>query len=180
MGGAAPGEGQRCARVDRFNRRGDSLGGAANATNSFLEYLTVSIAGAILWGVLPRNQAAPDFPHFCFNRRGDSLGGAALAPSCRQFRRLRFNRRGDSLGGAARIFDPNHLTQAVSIAGAILWGVLQAAADDEANSIDVSIAGAILWGVLPGKMLRAVGCRLSFNRRGDSLGGAAYNVIWWH
>ena len=61
----------------------------------------VSIAGAILWGVLPAPLLVTGKITSCFNRRGDSLGGAAPNrresmphPNC-------FNRRGDSLGGAA-------------------------------------------------------------------------------
>ena len=37
----------------------------------------------------------------------------------------------------------------VSIAGAILWGVLHTAVYSPAAANLVSIAGAILWGVLP-------------------------------
>ena len=38
---------------------------------------SVSIAGAILWGVLLRRLRSLTLPRFGFNRRGDSLGGAA-------------------------------------------------------------------------------------------------------
>ena len=67
--------------------------------------LGVSIAGAILWGVLPAVPLRGQCHLSGFNRRGDSLGGAA--------RRL-----GHLDVGFAK----------VSIAGAILWGVLPATA----------------------------------------------------
>ena len=61
-----------------------------------------------------------------------------------------FNRRGDSLGGAAHQLGLYGRRLTVSIAGAILWGVLHAlAAVPVSFDFDVSIAGAILWGVLP-------------------------------
>ena len=41
----------------------------------------------------------------------------------------------------------------------------------------VSIAGAILWGVLLDQAVEAVGYWSGFNRRGDSLGGAALLLI---
>ena len=63
----------------------------------------------------------------------------------------------------------------VSIAGAILWGVLRLADYFKRHLDAVSIAGAILWGVLPYQD-RQHGCPLHrFNRRGDSLGGAAHS-----
>ena len=39
--------------------------------------MPVSIAGAILWGVLPIGPIPHPAKEFRFNRRGDSLGGAA-------------------------------------------------------------------------------------------------------
>ena len=85
-----------------------------------------------------------------------------------------FNRRGDSLGGAASLADyfKRHL-DAVSIAGAILWGVLPNYTGYKYAVAVVSIAGAILWGVLHMPLKRCPICSLCFNRRGDSLGGAA-------
>ena len=67
---------------------------------------------------------------------------------------ISFNRRGDSLGGAAKSSARHAARSSVSIAGAILWGVLH---NELIKSFDVqfvSIAGAILWGVLPGKPFR--------------------------
>ena len=66
-------------RIGCFNRRGDSLGGAAALMEKHIAGRLVSIAGAILWGVL-RPILANLLPAFRrFNRRGDSLGGAARA-----------------------------------------------------------------------------------------------------
>ena len=88
--------------------------------------IIVSIAGAILWGVLRAVQLAHGTAADRFNRRGDSLGGAAL-------------------NFTAHVL---HMVS-VSIAGAILWGVLRTAMMRVTEQIDaVSIAGAILWGVL--------------------------------
>ena len=84
----------------------------------------VSIAGAILWGVLPYHPPSFTIHAISFNRRGDSLGGAAPGIRCK--------RRG----------------KAVSIAGAILWGVLHHVVRLAPRPKFVSIAGAILWGVL--------------------------------
>ena len=89
----------------------------------------VSIAGAILWGVLRVVPIAPGVGSMVFQSQGRFFGGC-----CDQ---LPADDEGD---------------EQVSIAGAILWGVLQtidasgglAEADEQ-----VSIAGAILWGVLP-------------------------------
>ena len=39
--------------------------------------------------------------------------------------------------------------EVVSIAGAILWGVLRFSGEAHSQTAVVSIAGAILWGVLP-------------------------------
>ena len=64
-----------------------------------------------------------------FNRRGDSLGGAAKESRATKGIDSRFNRRGDSLGGAALQVRPMPGNKKVSIAGAILWGVLLEAFD---------------------------------------------------
>ena len=133
-----------------FNRRGDSLGGAAWLRYPAGPLMLVSIAGAILWGVLHGDRVPLPAPTGCFNRRGDSLGGAARRGVLRRVGNGGFNRRGDSLGGAALVTNdvmPNW------------WGV--------------SIAGAILWGVLLGASPLGSSTISRFNRRGDSLGGAA-------
>ena len=135
----------------------------------------VSIAGAILWGVLPATCAnVPEKPH------NVSIAGAILW--------------GVLLKGTGLLLR----TTDVSIAGAILWGVLPKSLQAGRDRRHVSIAGAILWGVLRvARRLRDMnryefqsqgrffgGCCQdaalgggilppSFNRRGDSLGGAA-------
>ena len=140
--------------------------------------IDVSIAGAILWGVL-REKTENFLRLLCsFNRRGDSLGGAALCII--DFARTVhcFNRRGDSLGGAARGGVGRCYNSGVSIAGAILWGVLHAIPTGKHLNRLVSIAGAILWGVLPNFPQPELDESGSFNRRGDSLGGAASSSCW--
>ena len=109
----------------------------------------VSIAGAILWGVLPKQKR-----YFCpsekFQSQGRFFGGCCL------WSKLEVNDK-----------------VAVSIAGAILWGVLLSGDHIPKKIAVVSIAGAILWGVLHrgrSSSCHRPGC---FNRRGDSLGGAA-------
>ena len=111
-----------------FNRRGDSLGGAALNLDHIGIQEAVSIAGAILWGVL--HVAGHGFP----------------------------------------------AKSGVSIAGAILWGVLRDKMYCKSNSMIVSIAGAILWGVLLSIATTLRNDLSCFNRRGDSLGGAAAAV----
>ena len=85
----------------------------------------VSIAGAILWGVL-RNPAREIHRGFvCFNRRGDSLGGAAWLSVSRLPGLLRFQSQGRFFGGCCPVITTaSEVYQIVSIAGAILWGVL--------------------------------------------------------
>ena len=102
-------------------------------------------------GGAARQRGVPGRIHPSFNRRGDSLGGAAVASPPPVPRQLRFNRRGDSLGGAALIARTELFEGEVSIAGAILWGVLRRSVGQPVDR----------------------GGR-SFNRRGDSLGGAAH------
>ena len=133
-----------------FNRRGDSLGGAAvNFTGFCFAYPLFQSQGRFfggccviensrhIWLILFQSQGrffggcCEGDRYLCcfvvgFNRRGDSLGGAALPISISLHEIIpRFNRRGDSLGGAARF--AGHVDShpaVVSIAGAILWGVL--------------------------------------------------------
>ena len=85
----------------------------------------VSIAGAILWGVL-RTIWRRKFWLLPFQSQGRFFGGC-----CEEFKlligeALGFNRRGDSLGGAAQylMVETAFSHAEVSIAGAILWGVL--------------------------------------------------------
>ena len=109
-----------------FNRRGDSLGGAARVRHPLLPVCHRfnrrgdSLGGAAVLIGLCREQWRG------FNRRGDSLGGAANSKlHTVRLLRSRFNRRGDSLGGAASAPRPSNIGPPVSIAGAILWGVLR-------------------------------------------------------
>ena len=176
------------------------MGGAAHQLHiDSRELRQVSIAGAILWGVLlgfadvAANLAVlfqsqgrffggccfeedwDEWPVAGFNRRGDSLGGAAPQHLPMEQRSRCFNRRGDSLGGAAAHLLLIHISPHVSIAGAILWGVLRIGDEAAARLETVSIAGAILWGVLRQARATWVLPQPCFNRRGDSLGGAACN-----
>ena len=160
------------ARFTRFNRRGDSLGGAA------------------LLAVIQVRQ------YHSFNRRGDSLGGAAPHTRRKGNRATQFQSQGRFFGGCC----PPHSksgprTTQVSIAGAILWGVLRVVAGGEAVAIAgfnrrgdslggaarqeerdgdglsiVSIAGAILWGVLPARRLR-IHLSQQFQSQGRFFGG---------
>ncbi len=126
------------------------------------------------------------------------MGGATWLPPGARNLEPSFNRRGDSLGGATRLRleDLNQLT-IVSIAEAILWGEQHNTHIIQILKTTVSIAEAILWGeqrhaasaptprvkefqsqrrffggsnyeFLVSEKLRIH----SFNRRGDSLGGA--------
>ena len=134
----------------------------------------VSIAGAILWGVLHQLYCTCFAHGFCFNRRGDSLGGAALKCLAFFFIWYQFQSQGRFFGGCcAAPIDFAHSEARVSIAGAILWGVLPTGSRWSVyqylpfqsqgrffggccinftahvlHMVSVSIAGAILWGVL--------------------------------
>ena len=83
-----------------------------------------------------------------------------------------FNRRGDSLGGATGRSNMIGQSLIVSIAGAILWGEQHRGRKGGNVLMLVSIAGAILWGEQPPPRPRPRSGKSSFNRRGDSLGGA--------
>ena len=135
--------------LQSFNRRGDSLGGAAWGQDSYLVCPAVSIAGAILWGVLPE-LCSLHTPFFkSFNRRGDSLGGAAVCHFYKENERNGFNRRGDSLGGAAftlHFYPP--LKSRFQSQGRFFGGCCTSAVIVLRHLCTVSIAGAILWGVL--------------------------------
>ena len=107
----------------------------------------VSIAGAILWGVL--------LPVTC----------------CDVPTYTSFNRRGDSLGGAADDDVVFHMNSPVSIAGAILWGVLPHVRFGHTAVTLVSIAGAILWGVLHQRGRRGREADCQFQSQGRFFGG---------
>ena len=109
-----------------FQSQGRFFGGCCSDDVPHLAlFLVVSIAGAILWGVL----------------------------------------LGEERGTGAYLL--------VSIAGAILWGVLRRPTTTAPTRLPVSIAGAILWGVLLTRSVIQLIESKGFNRRGDSLGGAA-------
>ena len=119
-------------RPHRFNRRGDSLGGATMGWR------------CLIWR------------YRCFNRRGDSLGGATRAGLLTRLFCCLFQSQGRFSGGSNRMTEiEDELKVNVSIAGAILWG-------EQLNPFfhfrltgNVSIAGAILWGeqLKPGSIL---------------------------
>ena len=152
------------------------MGGAALHRLIIHLHSTVSIAGAILWGVLRGLGRLAVTWLAGFNRRGDSLGGAA--PSSQPDQRCRnVSIAGAILWGVLReLYVICCYCDRVSIAGAILWGVLLGSKRLNPCVGIVSIAGAILWGVLPRPLTLLVHSRSSFNRRGDSLGGAAIGV----
>ena len=159
-----------------FNRRGDSLGGAAPEGMGVIQITMVSIAGAILWGVLQEDVAGCRCRSNGFNRRGDSLGGAAgttplvatlmglfqsqgrffggccpYGPPIINHRYVCFNRRGDSLGGAALCNRPGPRYPGLfQSQGRFFGGCCIDDFVDQLYSFEVSIAGAILWGVLRG------------------------------
>ncbi len=83
-----------------------------------------------------------------------------------------FNRRGDSLGGATCREQFPQWQMGVSIAEAILWGEQHVGLALTRYALIVSIAEAILWGEQQPEIKRVLDEHVSFNRRGDSLGGA--------
>ena len=133
-----------------FESQGRFVGGGCGAAaTADVAGVHVSIAGAILWGVLLTTK--PHSPIQAYV----SIAGAIL-------------------WGVLPPHSPRCIAApGVSIAGAILWGVLHPLLEVNHDRCIVSIAGAILWGVLhillPPELI-AIVC---FNRRGDSLGGAA-------
>ena len=137
--------------LQRFQSQGRFFGGCCWAELLITAGVhPVSIAGAILWGVLrhpgrcARGRAGP------FQSQGRFFGGCCFPLTIQLLQNtLSFNRRGDSLGGAA-LRHPVGVAWpvVVSIAGAILWGVLHDEGDEQDQPPEVSIAGAILWGVL--------------------------------
>ena len=137
----------------RFNRRGDSLGGATFDRNKPAYHADVSIAEAILWG----EQRSPPGEHCwagSFNRRGDSLGGATVA------------------GVGARA-----ARGSVSIAEAILWGEQPhkrvSGLGKQMFQSQRRFFGGSNRPHHPGEPPIMIG----FNRRGDSLGGATLLML---
>ena len=135
-----------------FQSQGRFFGGCCFSGDHIPKKIAVvSIAGAILWGVLrpPVSSQASDEK---FQSQGRFFGGCC-GNTDKALPKLFccFNRRGDSLGGAAieSCYQSSYWV-VVSIAGAILWGVLPRLRPGPCFILPVSIAGAILWGVLPG------------------------------
>ena len=153
MGGAALCLWRVALGVSCFNRRGDSLGGAAPLPSP------------------PLHQSSG------FNRRGDSLGGAAHLPRGGLLLVAGFNRRGDSLGGAA----PSSVTiishpKWFQSQGRFFGGCCsERVYHCEACGL-VSIAGAILWGVLPNFLEKLV-CHFQFQSQGRFFGGCCSTAI---
>ncbi len=87
----------------RFNRRGDSLGGATPCHRQAMwePGIVVSIAGAILWGEQPDLLIYRDGPE-SFQSQGRFFGGATTNQPPRMAHSS-FNRRGDSWGGATAV-----------------------------------------------------------------------------
>ena len=162
-------------RLISFNRRGDSLGGAAGVdygvamgwpvsiagailwgvlpryTKNFAQSATVSIAGAILWGVLPIAFSAVSLNLCSFNRRGDSLGGAASVTKRPRRARPQFQSQGRFFGGCCNLARRVQTTGAfVSIAGAILWGVLLPSPAQFPPGCEFQSQGRFFGGCCPG------------------------------
>ena len=115
-----------------------------------------------------------------FNRRGDSLGGAARKSIKTKIGDDRVSIAGAILWGVLRDFIgiPVFANDVVSIAGAILWGVLLMAIVVKRIGQHVSIAGAILWGVLP-RRLTSVKKSFLFQSQGRFFGGCCLVDSWY-
>ena len=125
MGGAATRPSPKPPRTWSFQSQGRFFGGCCIVANEPGRIkVIVSIAGAILWGVLPDGVL-----------RIGALNRVSIA--------------GAILWGVL-LLDAGYPSEdaLVSIAGAILWGVLRKGTLLKRDIHFVSIAGAILWGVL--------------------------------
>ncbi len=136
-------------RADCFNRRGDSLGGATPIfrLHCFSPY-SVSIAEAILWGE-QRAALAYRSIQMIVSIAEAILWGEQRKTGC-------YSNHGDLFQSQRRFFGGSN--------GVRLLGIAP-------NDV-VSIAEAILWGEQRGKLSTYSRTITSFNRRGDSLGGA--------
>ena len=157
-----------------FNRRGDSLGGAAKSHFGAEPLLGLfQSQGRFFGGCCRPMQDRPPVV-YPFQSQGRFFGGCCLLRRNARPQRMSFNRRGDSLGGAAmcRVYAlPLH--RQFQSQGRFFGGCCIISSEQISETTPVSIAGAILWGVLPGPggcYGRRSNC---FNRRGASLGGAA-------
>ena len=125
------------------------MGGAAQASDEKTNTNSaVSIAGAILWGVLRGDFEVID-PAALFQSQGRFFGGCCPGAFSNWLKDVIVSIAGAILWGVlpepASAPTPG---RAVSIAGAILWGVLPTFEPAVISDMAVSIAGAILWGVL--------------------------------
>ena len=155
-----------------FNRRGDSLGGAAFCLLRMLPQLKeFQSQGRFFGGCCDYNWYWARIVRTSFNRRGDSLGGAAPAATAFASEAFWFQSQGRFFGGCCGEFHGLLLRlSVVSIAGAILWGVLRHREQPPYLADPVSIAGAILWGVLRGGPLSVL-LRCRFQSQGRFFGG---------
>ena len=126
LGGAAQTSPLHPCHHSRFNRRGDSLGGAALARRVQTTGTFVSIAGAILWGVLRKITPFFRMVMVLFQSQGRFFGGCCVATLSAQRVELLFQSQGRFFGGCCgNGTKALWLATEVSIAGAILWGVLR-------------------------------------------------------
>ena len=166
-----------CCSTHKFQSQGRFFGGCcAPKEDEERDRVIVSIAGAILWGVLPSPPAGSYAQYAQFQSQGRFFGGCCRGGPLSVLLRCRFQSQGRFFGGCCfitllkthghrkfqsqgRFFGgccahAHHWACqkfSVSIAGAILWGVLLPGVQ-VAGAVDgVSIAGAILWGVLPAR-----------------------------
>ena len=134
-----------------FQSQGRFFGGCCPILCYFF-YLPVyvSIAGAILWGVLPDLPKLRPRPQRQFQSQGRFFGGCCAKALYQVILTSYVSIAGAILWGVLRkgILQELYCQWEVSIAGAILWGVLLCYPIFRCNSLAVSIAGAILWGVL--------------------------------
>ncbi len=136
--------------ISSFNRRGDSLGGATKNTSS------CSTSG---------------YTQFQSQRR--FFGGSNLCDLSIESVVATFQSQRRFFGGSnAANSSVLALTSSVSIAEAILWGEQLPIIDWQFATEAVSIAEAILWGEQRIFLTVSLPNDSSFNRRGDSLGGA--------
>ena len=151
FGGCCIAQANQIGVVACFNRRGDSLGGAADpqVALNHLESFQVSIAGAILWGVL-RDSIAKTQAAFCqFQSQGRFFGGCCMTETAVSRPGNQFQSQGRFFGGCCQFREVR------------LVLVMQ-----------FQSQGRFFGGCCEPKLLN-VPQDQGFNRRGDSLGGAA-------
>ena len=185
-------------KFERFQSQRRFFGGSnRSACIVLFDHDDVSIAEAILWGEQLLDCSHQTSTGDCFNRRGDSLGGAtppwlALGRQSYMFQSQRRFFGGSNINDVticrlmsvvsiaeAILWGEQHINatvqsvqSGVSIAEAILWGEQRTCFGLRVILVAVSIAEAILWGEQPRSITNPQVVPGSFNRRGDSLGGA--------